>query len=369
MTGTTKWIIDFSNILRNCRNFYNSINWNHYMVSLRNNLSSVCSDFQNIACPRGCHISNFIKTCQVLGLYLYSIEKKINQSINEKEACIYFFYKLKNLMNSQNTNCKITSNCYMEMLKKNSRKPNRMDISNICMKFSSVHNDFDNYTYKIIKYMEELYDNFEILKRYNSNKSIHEARNSASLCNTKYQELFSMLKIKKNTSFIDYLNNYKSEYDQIMIEITEYENKSKKIIPPTIESVTQNQEQEQDQIKKKIPEYKTEYRNIITLDKVKAVIKAPLKERGKQQTLPITNKSSDISAGMAVFTCTLLVLIFILYKYTTYGTILYPYVKKIKEMLKKKKNEYHNLMDSSYMKYNNIINKKNRITYSVVDYY
>ncbi|GAW84316.1 variable surface protein [Plasmodium gonderi] len=279
--------------------------------------SSMCSDFRNNINVIGYdfHVSDL---CSYLGVYLHHIEH--NTDNDKKRRCLYFFYKLKDLVSTYNGQCYTTNECYEKMIqgyKPQFGKPKNYPakISHVCNVYAA-DNNIDHNTFQVMKYLDDLHIKFEYLKSTNqkTNKHLCDSNNE---CMDIYDKLSEINRKSQNKGLKSELDKFKSDYDKYV-----------KSNPPC-----------EDQA------------NLLYL-------------------------SSGSNTGIAVSTFAIIIILFVLYKvekklnilyYTVFGKFLKSPVKKVKRSLKKNKNDHFNLIYSFENAQNDSYYNNHRIAYSSVD--
>ncbi|GAW84318.1 variable surface protein [Plasmodium gonderi] len=306
---------NFEGIFPTCRKEYERVKGRDRRFWAK--FSSMCSDFRNNINVIGYnfHVSDL---CSYLGVYLHHIEH--NTDNDKKRRCLYFFYKLKDLVNTYKGQCYTTKECYEKMRQEyitqyGASKNYPAKISNICEDYAA-HNNIDDNIYKVMKYLDDLYIKFEYLKRCNHKTNKHSC-DSNNKCIDIYDKLLEINKKSQNEGLKSELDKFKSDYDKY----------------------------------------------------VKA--NTPSEDQGNLLYL-----STGSNAGTAVSTFAIIIILFVLYKvektlnilyYTVFGKFLKSPVKKVKRSLKKNKNDHFNLI-YSFEKAQNDSNYNNyRIAYSSVD--
>ncbi|GAW84106.1 variable surface protein [Plasmodium gonderi] len=309
---------NFKDIFPGCRNTFKNFFWiSRYVKPQINRYSPVCRFF-----GRNVNLSYsqfaFNDGCIILGAYLEYINGKNGQdnTFNITSNCYYFFYKLKYLVKLYEAKCDTAKDCY-EKLKRRQQDVNTITLPNVCD--NNDFEKFDNSIYQVMKYLDKLYDNFESLKRFNNKRNINQARTKARECDKEYKNLFEISGRSNNISLTNLLNEYKKSYDQIINEMNENEERQK-----------------------------------------------------MAQATSTGNK-----AGGVLLTCSILIIMFILFKvrrkfnfvnYTRYGIYIQRKTGKLRRMRSKKYKEQLNLMDSIEQTRNDSICRKHKISYCTDNY-
>ncbi|GAW84610.1 variable surface protein [Plasmodium gonderi] len=313
---------NFEGIFPQCRKEYELVNKNR--IRLWYDLSSMCSDFRNYIQPTGYKtLFEVPDLCEYLGVYLDYIKDK--SANDKKRSCLYFFYKLKDLVNTYKGKCYTTKECYEKMRKKyvtvyGAQKNYLAVISDTCKDEVTEINNIDDKTFHILKYLDDLHNKFENLK-ITKHKTDKDSCAFNKKCLDIYDKLSEINKKSQNEGLKSELEKFKSAYDKYVKSNPPCENQAK-----------------------------------------------------------ILYLSTGTNTGIAVSTFVIIINLFVLYKvekklnllylsytYTVFGKILKSPVKKVKKSLNKNKNDNFNLIYSSENE-QNVLNYNNyRIAYSSAD--
>ncbi|GAW84395.1 variable surface protein [Plasmodium gonderi] len=329
---TKEKIFDFTGIFPNCRNDFNNC-WERRLRDLRqiyNQYSPVCRDYQNDI--RAYHVGNqdFQTDCIALGLYLNFIDDKKKSSVEKlylEASCKYFFYKLKHLVHKHKGTCHNTVECYNEFIKKNEKKDvHRISVPQICLQYAN-NNDIDEYTFKILGQLDNLYDLIEIFKK---------------------REHRTYTNVKKFDSNINNLEKYSATYNKSLNEELEKIFKVFKDFFNTWSTCWYG--------KSALPYFSNKWRDRKTFrgtEKIRNEITRVNTSTEISASIG-TRTSTGTSTGVIFFCFAIIPILFILYKYISYGSFLQPSVRKLKRRFNKKNRYHQNLMDSFHGKKHNL---------------
>ncbi|GAW83965.1 variable surface protein [Plasmodium gonderi] len=198
---------NFSDIYPKCRDDFKRV-YDYQYFSFKNYFSSACSDFCNNLNIRS--IVPFNSECQYLGVYLYNIDKrnkeKTDSNFNLSDSCKYFYYKLKELVMRYGGNCHTAKECYDRMLIKNEKKSYKEHFSNICKDMYSNHYH-NNKLIQTLKKLEEQYNLYDQL-RSATHPSYWDILKLKG-----YIKSLEECDYKNNDSFKDILSNVKNNYE------------------------------------------------------------------------------------------------------------------------------------------------------------
>ncbi|GAW84523.1 variable surface protein, partial [Plasmodium gonderi] len=264
--------------------------------------------------------------------YLKDIEEKSNSIPNIQARCVYFYYKLMDLVKKCKGNCNNTE-CY-RILKKPRPRSNPIHIPNICQNVVHEIQFIETNFYDALYYMDELYRTIHILSADNNSCQRYSEEYN------KYVQILKSCDFRNNLSFQKLIENAEKHYNKACHKsvVTEISQKvpSKPLIKDT------NQETSKTPM------------NDILANAVR-----------ETSTRAMTETLTGTETGVIVFSFIMLTIVFVLYKYTPYASFLPLGIKELRATLKKNKKKYHNdLIDSFEKTYKNSIDKKYQIAYS-----
>ncbi|GAW82024.1 variable surface protein [Plasmodium gonderi] len=336
----TKHKFDFSDIYHNCVEGYNWSFLSNYNT-VAQELTTLCSYFNNSI--YGSCKGNFFQRCQLVTYYLYYI--KNNKSY---ACCIYFYYKLKDLLNNYGCKCNNLKNCYDEMvsLSKNSRLVNHISLLFSQCSDYPFHLD-DEIFLLIFKKMDEAYYNLKEFTKYKQPQvskflDFNQGMEYLRSCQDKYNYGFEKVLTYFNKSIKDYLEGLDKNnsfvkaffsYDYISRYITG--ELSVVDIKPQIQAIT--------------GQYIGRDTNTHTIRDT--------------STDTNTDNGTQISTVVTFSFFAILLYMFILYKYTSLGSYLQPKTMWLRKIMKRKNKKHMNQLDSYENMYNESNDKQYKIAY------
>ncbi|GAW84227.1 variable surface protein, partial [Plasmodium gonderi] len=312
MSATSEF--SFKDILPKCRDDFNRFGMNQRKEPYFTQYSKYCNEFRkNINYTTGRQM-NFDISCKDVLFYLNYIDNNTSKTkIHLEQSCKYFFYKLKDLVKSYGGSCGKTESCYKKIREKNSKITYTVDIPDTCLEYANNYNINDD-IYTTFQNLEKLYD-------------IHG----------KFEKLQ-----EDCNSFLRTFN----EYDRIFTECKKWDNN---------ESI-------KNELGKFYDEYNKYHKKNIECKATREALHssteaAPVTDVGTDLVeAPVSNAVTDVwidkGTGMGVFTVLLLIIMFILYKYTIFGSFLQSLVRMLRKTIFKKNSYHYNLTDSFDRTYN-----------------
>ncbi|GAW84112.1 variable surface protein [Plasmodium gonderi] len=275
-------------------------------------------------------VNIFIKYI-VLSVYLDHINNN-KATLKPEICCKYFYYKLKKLLlKSNNCNCGETYDCYKEMtqLEKDNIDTKILDI---CINYSI---NIDENTFKIFDKLDEL------VKSYN--KFYYGHKN--------YSDLKAFIAHMKYVEGCEFYNS-----ESIKILLKNYDDLFKTYV---------------NTLPKNDPKYhyltKDGYINGV-LNVVSGTKEKLAVTEGQKYFASVTETHTDFAAGSGGGICFLffviLVIVFILYKYTPYFLFLQPWVRRLRKKLKKNYKNNLCLMDTCEFEYKNSVDNRYKTAYN-----
>ncbi|GAW84512.1 variable surface protein [Plasmodium gonderi] len=341
---------DFTGIFPTCTNGFSWISHHHNRNQESHKFTTLCSDFYKDEGLEN-RSSDFSILCRVLGLYLKHIESK-GYGINLKSCCELFYYKLeKELMHSFKLKCTDSLQCYEKMTKKKSIRNFPTTISNICMKY---YENVEEDTYKLLEHLFKIYYYIDLFK-------------NRSQCTTTEMRKFQQKIIDLENYSCNNKSRLKAELEKIINVCEGY------IIGW------------KDHHTAKHAAYLLTEKNWIGLRKMKLtelgdeILKKKRKKDVKtteimeQETihsqLLMDNVTDDVtntglSNGTAFIGFSILIITFILYKYSTYFSFLKPSVRKLRRKFNKNNKNNLDFLNSFDVEYKNINDNIYKISYS-----
>ncbi|GAW84457.1 variable surface protein [Plasmodium gonderi] len=309
-------------------------------------LSFVCDNFGN-AVKKNNKSSDFLFPCTNLGRCLYYINLKRNND----RCCKYFSYKFKELMKNKYNKCVTIKDCYQKL--KNAKKNEKMsDILGIC---EGHIIEIDDDTYEIFNYLEKLYETV-----YKVTSKGYSCWRTEENMYKKYMTHLKSCKYKNDADFRDMLTMLNTRYIEICSSLEKIE-----LFPRTPEAIP-SQAQEGNPVNTTA----TVESEIVVKDIKQAEKTSPL--RGTNSHQAVITKVGIISSTdtrFVILPFTISIIVFILYKYTRWGSFIQSRMRKIKNMfIKNENNEYRDIMDSFEKKYDVSKNRRHHISYIPENY-
>ncbi|GAW84491.1 variable surface protein [Plasmodium gonderi] len=337
--------IRFDIIFPECRIDFNKTitDWSNFN-NIRAELYALCNDFlKTFVKYEQMHNFTLQTSCTGLGLFLYYIAYKNKSNASYKElACKYFNYKLQDMLKNYEFIDNDPKTGYNN-LKQYWAKLTKNDTSFLDICNNVLHN-LEASAFDIFKYFDKLYFFLPLIKNDN-------------LCSEnagKFKGYVNNLKVyvSENNSIRTLLNNLIRDYngrihksalcdnDLSLVEISVTESSEREISVPEIS----------------VPEI--------------SVPKSSPKGNGIKDNMMIqaiqikhSGLSIGIWVGIVVFSSAILIMAYIIYKYTRNALFIRRRVKKLKKLLNINIENRNNVMGSSEEIYKNRINMQYKIAY------
>ncbi|GAW84142.1 variable surface protein [Plasmodium gonderi] len=320
--------------------------YNSYIISERLNLAfkyvPVCNEINKKINPNGWKNQlNFTPDCRNLSLFLHHIK---NISENEKKArCKYFNYKLKDLITKNKCTCNPVSKCYENMI---AEKGAYMTVPNICKTYVDDLPILDGYSFTVFQHLDDLYN---VIFHINIDKN---------KCHF-YNNLFY--------KYITVLRNYTYEnkkihsnlIDKVILEFQKV--CSGYVTPPAGFELVKRESENHNTLNHKSVKSESVISTAGNPDRIF------IKHENHDALYDSSGTSTGISTGVVIIT--FLLMSFLLYKYTPYGSLIQMKVKKLMKCLNNENEDDVNLIESFERKYKNSIDESYRIAYTTEDYY
>ncbi|GAW84004.1 variable surface protein [Plasmodium gonderi] len=354
--------VDFDDVYMKSNENYNWIirrNWNE---PKHHHFTELCSYAKYDIC-RLSHGSHFTVDCRRLSILLDNMKLLLNRNHHNKiYFCIYFGYKMHELLKKYNCTIKSPTVAYDYMMKAYKYRFNTI-IPKICKDYFV---DLSHETYENFKKLDELYNRFYLFK--NSNHSCSHAE----YCSTEYKKLLRTISSEQNMDFHDLLYEFIYHYEKYMQKLNVCKS-TPQTLPPLPEQdrsrVISTEPMTVNVIRDKISKIEVSGINEMegTGENMLKMISERKKTLDKARLSPHTGTETTLSSGMIVLFFSVLIILFILYKYTTFGSYFNPRMRKIKRKIKKRNKENINNMDSYKLAYNNPNDNCYHIEYSYMD--
>ncbi|GAW84647.1 variable surface protein, partial [Plasmodium gonderi] len=300
-------------------------------------LTNLCNKF-NLNNRNNNRSSEFIQRCQHVTFYLNHI-KRVAKEYKINPCCKYFFYKLKGLLNNFPCNCVDTKSCYA-IMKTLSEQQSIMEISSLFSQCSDYPKDLNENIYQIFKKIDETYDNLYEFIRY-PNPGYYKYVNFRN--GMKYLE---SRQYNYNDSFKDVLNYFKHTCLAYLNELNPTDSSVRSFLQYLVRDKN-----------------KGEY-TFAEINAIKGIVNVAqmgatkgIHNVAKMDRIKGTDIGSQISTGISLLFFSILIIMFILYKYTPFGSYLQPRGRRLRKLMKIKNKKHKNLIDS-YQNMNNELNDK-----------
>ncbi|GAW84446.1 variable surface protein [Plasmodium gonderi] len=350
MTGTIlkNEEFDIKGIFPTCsKNF----SWNKEATrreSDADNFTILCSDFYNQV-SHGHDTTQFSKLCRVLGLYLNHIKSRQNE-IHVKSCCELFYYKLKKDI-MHNLNFTDANICYKSMMKKDDKRKFSTSISNICVNYSA---NIDEDTSKLLEHLFKIYYYIDLFKNPVQGTTTEMRKFKQEIIDLENYSCNNKIRLKEELENIinvceGYIKGWKHHQTAKHAASLLTENNwidLRKIKLTELGDEILKKHRTKDLRTTEMMQQKTLYSQSLMIT----------------VTDDVTN--TRISIGTVFLTFSILIIIFILYKYTPYFSLLKPSVLKLRRNLKKNYKNNPDLMFSFDDEYKNSVDDSYKIAYS-----
>ncbi|GAW84179.1 variable surface protein [Plasmodium gonderi] len=334
----------FNGMFHTCANGFN---WDMEANISRDDqeLTLLCSKFQNAVNNGGYNNINFIKYCRVLCSYLKYIVRNIEEN-NEKNCCKLFYYKLKNdIIHKFSINeYSEAKDFYNKMVEQNIYSP-RTKISDICM---SHPEHIKQETSNIFEYLFNIYYYKDLLN------------------GRKIGETGTMRQFKKKIEHLEnFYNNNKDRLKEELQKIIEIckDFKNRWTTHPYKHAAAILSDSWLLERKRKLEE--KDEKTIRNIGKqTKTLEKKLIDPQAFMNTETDNVTNTGISIGKFFITFSILIILFILYKYTPYFSFLKPRIRKLRRKMNKNNKNNLGLMETFDFEYNNSIDDRYKIAYS-----
>ncbi|GAW83902.1 variable surface protein [Plasmodium gonderi] len=309
-----------------------------------NKFTTLCSGL-NLKLTTENRSTEFSELCRVLGLYLKHIETNKNE--HAQRCCKLFYYNLKkDIIDNFTLKYTGSENCYRIMTEY--RRDNLdTQISSICLDhFVNIGND----TFKIMKNLFEIYkyiNLFETQPIQRTTTNMHKFKSSIEKLETHLYKYKNQLKLELE-KIIKRCEGYKKNWKTVLTGV----HASYHLYDKWIEERRIKINEENAGAKKSNEGHGETLKTNVLRPKV-------LMHTGVD-----VETHTGISVGMIFITFSLLIIMFILYKYTPHFSFLKPRVRKLRRVLKKNNKKNLGLMDTFDFEYKNSLDDMYKIAYS-----
>ncbi|GAW84140.1 variable surface protein [Plasmodium gonderi] len=354
--------VDFDDVYMRSNENYNSIisrNWNEYK---HHNFTDLCSYAKYDICRNSKGVS-FTADCRKLVILLDNMSHILNGNHHNKiYFCIYLNYKLHELVKNYNCIVRNPIDVYRYMTEARRTWFSRT-IPKTCVGYLV---DLGDETFLNFRKLDQLYDNFYKFK-YNKHSCSY-----AEYCSREYKNLLRTSSNEQNMDFHDLLYEFIYHFEKYMIGVESCKDFSQWGQPQskTNRSAEGSTNTSAMKVTREMGGIK-EIERVIEMDgtgkNILKIISERKKTLDKARLSPHTGTETTVSSGMAVLFFSVLIIVFIMYKYTAFGSYFNPRMRKLKRKMKKKDKKNMNIMGSHEWIYNNENGNKYQIQYSYMD--
>ncbi|GAW84099.1 variable surface protein [Plasmodium gonderi] len=321
---------DFTSIYPDCRNDFNNYNRSSLHASLYSGYSAVCNNFRlNIGVHGYGQVfqENF---CLPLCYYLNYIKESNSKSdFNVDASCKYFYYKLKDLVKKYRGTCDERGNCYV-ILRLPRKNATLINVPDICMKVVEDISIIEENLYNVFYHLDGLYT---AIHRCNKNPRL--CKWDGKTCKNAIENL-KTCEFKNNRSFNELITKFENQYNSLCSE-PEHKSVKEKRTPQEISIIEKNSEASENARTQAIKD---------------------------KYTSAMIGTFTDTGTGMVVLPFIIFIIVFVLFKYTSYGSYIQLGVKNLRSALKKKNKNHSDLIDSFEKTYKNSVDKKYKVAYA-----
>ncbi|GAW84294.1 variable surface protein [Plasmodium gonderi] len=316
-TQLSKAQLSFKDIFPEVKSYYHSLLYLMIQSPVNRALKQPCNDISAEFTPYAILNNVFSTSCIKLGLYLHELKNRKEDT--RKPYCNFYIYELKREARNKSPNV----NSFDDLHKKLTDASSKTDvlIPDVCKEYVSIMNDD---VYEIFKMFDELYDNFKSLKDKKKNNKDQYVK----LCVETYDKFSKIDKTKFNNTIDEELDKFKREFNSYLQKepICKGDNASENCFLGNLGI------------------------SAITVEALSGDTLSPV---------------TWTSTGILFFA--IIIIIFIVYKYTAYGSYIRPRRRKLKNIWKRKNKKYYGLMNLFEQSQKNIIQNKHNILYNSVE--
>ncbi|GAW84150.1 variable surface protein [Plasmodium gonderi] len=287
---------NFTGLYPECRNEFDQCSSKMHGL-LYTSYSAICSDFRNNINARLSANWKIEVICIQLLFYLHDIIKKKHElNDNIKARCNYFYYKLLYIVKKYGGGCGKGDECYKYFTDIDEKTLEIMEyldeIYNLINEFTISHNRTTDKTHKFKWWIEKLEN--------------HPYKNESNLNEELAKIILKCEEYRKNW------NDKRFDYWAALLLTDSWMNTRKMSLNRKASETTKSIEEHTESLE------------------TKRVGAQPL-----MNTVADDVKNTGISIGTVFITFSILIIIFILYKYTPYYSFIKPRVHKLRKKLKK----------------------------------
>ncbi|GAW84149.1 variable surface protein [Plasmodium gonderi] len=342
---------DINGIFPTCTDVFD---WNIHAIrrqDMANNFTQLCSNFYNNEMP-GKHSTAFSQVCRVLGLYLNHIQVNVEVS-KKKDWCKLFYYKLKKDIIEKYPLEKYpgAKEYYQKMTEIYNRKFETR-ISNICLKYFV---NIDKDTYKTLEYLFEIYNCINVFKS-NIKRTTENMRKFKGFIEKLEGHPYKYKKQLKGE--LEKILNICDAYIREWAADKDFAKHASDLL--TRKNWIEKRKSKLEELDKEtLIRHGTDDAKNLEIEQPKVMDTPDLM---RHVTDDVTN--NGISIGTVFITFSILIIMFILYKYTTYFSFLQPNVRKLKRKLNKNNKNNLDIMYPFDVEQKNLIDDRYKIAYS-----
>ncbi|GAW84144.1 variable surface protein [Plasmodium gonderi] len=339
---------DFTGIFPTCTENFSWGVLDHRSGSTAHHFTELCSDFKNVVTENDSNIGNFVQYCRILGIYLEHIDNN-KHKLNPEACCKYFYYRLnKDILDKYKCNCGGTQKCYEKMAEQEKSSKFMTKISNIC-KDHFVNIDTD--ALKIMENLGEIYNCINIFKT-NRNRT------------TSNMHLFKRYIEELEKNSYKYKSQLKKELEKIIKKCEDYirEWEADKNFAKHASDLLTHKNWINERKRKLNGEVQKTTNSVvkqIQTSEFNVLVNKTLMSHMKEDVA-----NTGINIGTIFIRFSVLIIIFILYKYTPYLSFLKPRVRKLRRRLNKNNKNNLDFMYLFDVEYKYSADDRYKIAYS-----
>ncbi|GAW84086.1 variable surface protein [Plasmodium gonderi] len=310
--------ISFKDIFPTCQDNYNistfeALKKNKHLYHTK--IEPACKNISRKFTPGARGNNTFHTSCDKLGYYLYKIKGKNEK--NRKHYCEFFIYELKREVKNKVYNIPKFVDVYNQLM--NAYKDAKLEDIDVCNEYVSLMDD--ELLYQIFEMFDKLYKNFKYLKNENRDKD-----KNLNECVKVYDEIIKKDKKEYNNFVQNELEKFKSDFHKYLRKIS----------------------------------YNTEDKLLTS-----SLMISPEKIRAEKISGNIASPVTWTSTIVLFFA--ILIIIFIVYNYTSFGSYFLRRRRKLRNKWYTKNKKHYELMNLFEESQKNIIQNKHNILYKPAD--
>ncbi|GAW84494.1 variable surface protein [Plasmodium gonderi] len=307
--------LSFKDIFPKLKDYYDSLFYNMRTGPVSSGLYGPCNNINNRFKPSANTWNSFYQPCVKLGLYLHELKNRKEDT--RKPYCNFYIYELKREAMNKAPNIKSYDDLHNQLI--NAYKNVSVGIPDVCKEYVSFMNDD---VYNIFAMFKELYDHYNKFQRDSNNCEY------VKKCAEKYKEFSHKVKYDYKNIVQEELDEFKLKFHKLLEQQPNCKNTSELLNS--------------------------------SLGKVDASA-----TRSEALLGHIESPVTWTSTGFLFFA--ILVIMFILYNYTAYGSYLRPRRRMLKNIRNRKYKKHYELMKLYEQLQKNVIQNKHSISYNSVE--